>query len=584
MLKKRDHVHEKKVLKLLPYYDRLGIIPEDHDTTEPSVQIPTELLIPGVGPHVIRYFRETPKAKAHLDEEVLKQMHAKVDWTYSSETDLRILCTLKKDDEDVSRQKKDWDTKIKQSIQFLLTTIKIEKRRCLREIWTDTCDEVRRVKTVNQLVIIIENDAESTLCIVGSSKDVNTIYGQVDKICTQLEQKRSHITEKYEVNGTERSIFEKVGMMAKLKKDHPKLTLHLNKDEIEFEGPPHEILKAQKALNSFFKNMEKRNLILTKGQKIILAALKQKKDSYIENSLKKLTAVLHEEGDILTLFGLEEDIETYEGTITKHILETHIQITDEEQTAMKDNIWIHFSGRLQEQCNGILYLKYLENKSAINLVALDKDFHIALEEIKNHIRNHAIRQDFLDLGETENKLIGQSMKDELQRIEKDFGSYGIRINPNGDSGFHITGVIDGLKQAKIRIKKLKERIISDKHTITTPGMLSYFSQQEAGRSFMKTQEDTHQVVIQIENAMSTTEHVKATQKIKSSQQPSEIELEEATHSTGVTVKVFAGDLTAFKGDAIVNAANSGLKHAGGLAKVIIEKGELVCSVKKTISW
>ena len=443
--------------------------------------------------------RETPKAKAHLDEEVLKQMHAKVDWTYSSETDLRILCTLKKDDEDVSRLKKDWDTKIKQSIQFLLTTIKIEKRGCLREIWTETCDEVRRVKTVNQLVIIIENDAEATLYVVGSSKDVNTIYGQVDKICIQLEQKRSHITDKIEMKGIERSIFEKVEMMAKLKKDHPMLTIHLNKDEMELEGPPHEVLKAQKALNSFFKKMEKRNLTLTKGQKIILAALKQKKDD-INNSLKKLTAVLHEEGDTITLFGLEEDIETYEETINQRIQETDIKITDEEQTAMIHNIWIQFSGRLLEQCNGILYLKYSEHKSTINLVALDQDFNLALEEVQNHIRNHAIRQEFLDLGDTGNKLIGRSMKDELQRIEKDFRSYSIRINPFGDSGFHMAGVKDGLKQAKIRIEKLKERIISDKHTITTPGMLSYFCQQEAGRSFMKTQEDTHQVVIQIEKS------------------------------------------------------------------------------------
>ena len=210
MLRKSNHVHERKVLNLRPFYDRLGIIPEDHDTTEPSVQIPTDLLIPGVDPYVVHYLRETPKAKVHLDEEVLKQMHAKVDWTYSSETDLRILCTLKKDDEDVSRLKKDWDAKIKQSIHSLLSTIKIEKRRCLREIWTDTCDEVRRVKTVNQVVKIIENDEEATLYVVGSSKDVHTIYDQVDTICTQSEERWSHIADKIELKGIERSISRKL--------------------------------------------------------------------------------------------------------------------------------------------------------------------------------------------------------------------------------------------------------------------------------------------------------------------------------------------------------------------------------------
>ena len=79
--------------------------------------------------------------------------------------------------------------------------------------------------------------------------------------------------------------------------------------------------------------------------------------------------------------------------------------------------------------------------------------------------------------------------------------------------------------------------------------------------------------------MSTTEHVKGEQKIDSSQQPAEIEVEAAVHSSGVSIKVFAGDLTGFKGDAIVNAANTRLKHAGGLAKVIIEKGRFFCSTK-----
>ena len=96
---------------------------------------------------------------------------------------------------------------------------------------------------------------------------------------------------------------------------------------------------------------------------------------------------------------------------------------------------------------------------------------------------------------------------------------------------------------------------------------------------MKTQEDTHQVVIQIENPMSTTEHFKAEQKINSSQQPTEIEVEAAIHPSGVSIKVFSGDLTAFKGDAIVNAANTRLRHAGGLAKVIIEKGRFLLQYK-----
>jgi hypothetical protein len=48
--------------------------------------------------------------------------------------------------------------------------------------------------------------------------------------------------------------------------------------------------------------------------------------------------------------------------------------------------------------------------------------------------------------------------------------------------------------------------------------------------------------------------------------------------TGQTITTVVGDITDLSVDVIVNAANKELKHVGGLAKVIVDKGIWVKSM------
>ena len=49
-------------------------------------------------------------------------------------------------------------------------------------------------------------------------------------------------------------------------------------------------------------------------------------------------------------------------------------------------------------------------------------------------------------------------------------------------------------------------------------------------------------------------------------------------STGQKVFVVKGDLTDYKVDVIINAANDTMAHVGGIAKAIVDKGEHVLRV------
>ena len=111
------------------------------------------------------------------------------------------------------------------------------------------------------------------------------------------------------------------------------------------------------------------------------------------------------------------------------------------------------------------------------------------------------------------------------------------------------------------------------HIVTTTGMPYYFTQQESGRYFIKAQENKYHVVVHQENPNDQ----KAREQMKSTLQANSQgtrELHQARHKSGVNIRVLVGDITSHRVDAIVNAANSNLKHAGGLARVIVNKGKI----------
>ena len=228
--------------------------------------------------------------------------------------------------------------------------------------------------------------------------------------------------------------------------------------------------------------------------------------------------------------------------------------------------------------SGIIHLE-LESNSSVNLVTQADDFNGALEEVKNHIRKNAMREVYVELEIAETRMIMQWMTGEIKKIEGDFERYNVRITAQDDYGFVITGTEDGIFPAKTRTEKLTEKIITDRHTVTTPGMPYYFT-QDVGKYFLKSQEDRYQVIIHHEDPNQERQSLRRrpTPQLRSST----MELQQTTHSSGVKIKVIVGDMTSHKVDAIVNAANANLAHVGGLAKAILDKGEIFEYLKDPI--
>ena len=572
MLSKPKQQFEGRDLQLCVYRERLGIIPASHDTSQPCVQIPTDVILEDMDRNKVHFLKTVPTARKHAEEAVMKPLYAKIDWGHKSETELHVMCTLRKDEKDVRNIARDWEDRVKESTKFLVDYIKVEKRECLKKTWKDVCFEVQKIRKGSPSIAVIDRDDEFSIYVVGKAETVKKIYQQVDKMCDEIEQKLENMTDTIDLQDSERAVFLKTSQKQKLEKKYPKVRISLRQTDIKVEGPAKDLLSMQKELNFFLRTIHQRRLNLSKGQLKVLPMLQRQQKNLFSNSLQKLEVVMHVDGDKLVLFGTNEDMNKCEDLLKNTIKETTIEVSEEEQTALKENIWKDLSNALFMKCQGVLHVE-LQGNSSVDLATRADDFNGALEEVKNHIRKNAIREVYVELEIAETRMIMQWMAGDVKKIEEDFERYSVRITAPDDCGFVITGTEDGILPAKTRTEKLTDKIITDRHTVTTPGMPYYFT-QDVGKYFLKSQEDRYQVIIHHEDPNQERRALGTRRRPMPKPRSSTIELQQATHLSGVTVKVIVGDMTSHKVDAIVNAANANLAHVGGLAKAIVDKGEL----------
>jgi poly [ADP-ribose] polymerase 10/14/15 len=156
---------------------------------------------------------------------------------------------------------------------------------------------------------------------------------------------------------------------------------------------------------------------------------------------------------------------------------------------------------------------------------------------------------------------------EIKKIEKTFGRYMFSIGVTGQS-FVVQGTEMGLKPALQALQDLCDKVVSKDHVISRPGMEKFFN-SEKGKEAIRSLQKTNKVIC-VE-----PRYIKSVALNEQSYGPeaSSRILYTGQISGGPIVKVFVGDITKHRVDAIVNAANGKLEHIGGLAAAIVTAGK-----------
>jgi len=207
-----------------------------------------------------------------------------------------------------------------------------------------------------------------------------------------------------------------------------------------------------------------------------------------------------------------------------------------------------------------------------------------LERIQNFFKDNAIREEFVAASTVGMAtVVNNYLKDEIAVVCNDFVACNVSVKLVVDdarrgNGFVVRGTVHGLKNAVKRMQGLLTKVVEREKTIDRPGISQYL-QSKRGQQSVKSIEANHRAYIEevVEDIRERERPVKVTSAVDFA-----VKLTISVGDKFIT-KIVVGDITEYKVDAIVNAANGSLDHAGGVARSIVDKGMNVCQMYVMLS-
>lgn len=523
-----------------------------------------------ISPYIVHFLKHS-KPNRTVFEQHLKKCHATVVWPEDIEKDaLKFICVLSGDDENAQGLAAKWQSEVTSIVRQYLSSLNVKELSTLKEAWAQVMMKLQCLTLNNPDGIeLVTKKTECGIFLIGHNAIVEMLGTKISDIIQETEKQvlctEAIVTKTKKIKSYQIVMIKEVNFIQDMKVKVPNANISIahTTGEVCFQGSPKDIEIAQVKMLELLNTFVSKKMDLSK-EACDMLYVEETKD-YIKRKMRKCKVISAWDtvrGEVgITLYG-RSDSETTEAVriIKDSLRQGVINIPRPCKAAFTSPGWTSMINQLVTNNSGRVYL--LSKRGSVLLVATDDIFDEIQNEIMIFLNGHFIKEEVISLPRGLMQSLTKFKSTDLKSIQHSLSKMNVSLEENDcGPGMIIKGNPDGVQMAKMKLEKLKELIFSQEHFMSKPGIGCYFSTPK-GLDVIKF----------IEMKTSCIIERKMFEPAGKLHHP--VEKAKFVFNDGRKIVVVEGDMTQLKVDAITNSANNDMDHQWGLAKEILDKGNV----------
>lgn len=546
-----------------------------------KIQIPEELIIP-VDRVILQYLSNCPSFRERMEAE-MQPLDCVIQWQMPDNSSIKLSCTLTPKCKNLARLVAKWESVCTEQINMLLDKILVKEEKLCPDIWEDF---VREVKVVDQSGIICEfDDSSHSLRIIGDNKTVGLYMKDIADIRNDLQAKMAKRMKKtYRSLNTIKPYKLRLLNILNLSdmglsKD---VTVKVDDQQVSFEGSEEDINQAMIKIYEITNDMQCRQFPSFDPLKVKFLQKKEVAD-YLTDLLQKESMRVvwnFDDNKVLEISGMsDKEINRSFSIIDSEFLYKDTKLDVNQIPTIKDAKWNDFKKTLKEAVK-IMDIQFDQQISTIKVFSTKDMIDAIIHEIDDFLNQNTILEQFLSLEDGKVNFMDQFSGKEIKDLENQLDKEGVVIElmpKKQSSGVLIRGTKTGLEMAAAILNDIHQQILSTDFESETYVIPKFLKTRHGQESIDKIQ-NKYKVIIDVLRQPKNSR----TSKSSGDKQLDEISKGPVLKSTigikGSVVKVLKGSLIECQVKVLVVPGKDNLKHKDGIAKAVVEAGEITDSL------
>ncbi|KAG9335533.1 hypothetical protein JZ751_004560 [Albula glossodonta] len=563
-VQKREHLICKAPVRVYPYYESLGTAL--YGKERPEWKLP-EAFSESLQPALSRFL--VTKGQLGGVNEQLRSHFCQVELDGTS-AKLSPLPSLLKQKGLTANHIEGWKGNALRVFRSIAARYRCFECSVSSLVWKAAEKEVRQV--VMEDAVLLPDEANGVVAIVGLAKDVDRIQGAVEgvvqKATTRIERERNGISEEIALSPGMHYILQQAGLQKAFAQTYPDMSMTYRTDtqRLVLSGLTVEVLTVKSWVLERQMQMKQKPLELNPNLLSFLNVANSEEISQHLFTSHGVSAVYKmEAGEVVLVAACEKALADATQILTSTL--TFQDVPVEDVAVMSHREWVQLKTQLTEAYNSTKHNTVCIKLAQPDLITVS-GFREPVKEVSDSLRDFINKHSRVEDSVTVRTHAALKFLQENKALEwkshMNPEEVWVRFEPR-----RPRVVLGGPRYRVVEARNLFARMVAalctDQLTIIKPGARKYFLENQHIFSPMM-KEHKCVVLLQDENELEAEEDGEEDEK-GSGEGEARCQVR---MGNGALVLVSKADITRFTVDAVVNASNEDLKHIGGLAAALLQ--------------